>query len=152
MREAIINLSEYRQKAFTGDQLSTQEKMFTFREFTRRVQTVVNKQRDVLISQLKRNKVTIIDGLAEFTSPNEIQVVNHDFRKTTHRAKNFVISVGSRPDENPTFPINGKSIINTNQLLSLSSLPKNMIIVGGSAHSIFIFGVCSFSDFHLLQV
>ena len=64
MREAIIHFSQYRQKSFTGDITDKGEEgsKDAMIEFSRRVQSVVNRQMDVFTSQIRRNKITLING------------------------------------------------------------------------------------------
>ncbi len=49
----------------------------------------------------------------------------------THEADNIVIAVGTRPASSPRVPINGKTIINSDQVLDLPDLPRSLIVVGG---------------------
>jgi NAD(P) transhydrogenase len=49
----------------------------------------------------------------------------------TYEADNIVIAVGTRPASSPTVPINGRTIINSDQVLELQDLPKSLIVVGG---------------------
>ena len=48
-----------------------------------------------------------------------------------YETKNVLIATGTKPAASPKVPINGRSIINSDLVLDLPSLPKTMIIVGG---------------------
>ncbi len=47
-----------------------------------------------------------------------------------YEAKNTLIAVGSRPATNPKVPLNGRNIINSDQILAIPELPKTLIVVG----------------------
>ena len=42
-----------------------------------------------------------------------------------------MIATGTRPSETPTVPINGRTIILSDQLMQMGDLPKTLIVVGG---------------------
>src|SRR6185295_273836 len=48
-----------------------------------------------------------------------------------YEAANFVIATGTKPAESPSVPLNGKTIVNSDQILQLDNLPKTLIVVGG---------------------
>ncbi|MGA8529105.1 MAG: Si-specific NAD(P)(+) transhydrogenase, partial [Acidobacteriaceae bacterium] len=49
----------------------------------------------------------------------------------TYEADNIVIAVGTRPASSPKVPMNGSTIINSDQVLDLPDLPKSLMVVGG---------------------
>jgi NAD(P) transhydrogenase len=48
-----------------------------------------------------------------------------------HDSEHIVIAVGTRPANSTRVPINGRTIINSDQVLELQNLPKTLIVVGG---------------------
>jgi len=48
-----------------------------------------------------------------------------------YETKYTLIAVGSRPATNPKVPINGRNIINSDQILDIPELPRTLIVVGG---------------------
>ncbi len=78
---------------------------------------------------LKKNKIGLIEGLAQLSGPHEV-VVNGGKKYTT---KNIIIATGSRPKEIPGFPVDEKSILTSTGALLLQTLPKSMIILGSGA-------------------
>jgi NAD(P) transhydrogenase len=94
------------------------------------VQHVVKTEIDVTEAQLSRNGVEVINGVARFEDDHHVHVdgvrgVN------TYEADHIVIAVGTRPAISPTVPVNGRTIINSDQVLDLQDLPKSLIVVGG---------------------
>ena len=51
--------------------------------------------------------------------------------ETICQADAFIIATGTKPAESPKVPVNGRTIINSDQMLQLPELPKTLIVVGG---------------------
>jgi dihydrolipoamide dehydrogenase len=79
----------------------------------------------------KKNKVTYAKGAGSFLSPNEIQVTAADGTKSIVKAKNVIIATGSEVMPLPGITIDEKSIVSSTGALSLSKVPKRMIVIGG---------------------
>ncbi|HEY0221260.1 dihydrolipoyl dehydrogenase [Lactovum miscens] len=78
---------------------------------------------------LKKHKVEIIKGNAEFLDNETLNVEQEDGFKLLH-FNNCIIATGSRPIEIPPFPFGGR-ILDSTSALSLKEIPKHLIIVGG---------------------
>src|SRR5262249_26961499 len=50
---------------------------------------------------------------------------------TELEAKNILIATGTRPAASPTVPVNGRTIVNSDQILQLPEIPRTFIVVGG---------------------
>ena len=95
-----------------------------------RVQHVIKTEVDVTEAQLSRNGVDVLYGVGSFDDPNHVRVTE-DGSSQVYEAKNVVIAVGTQPAFSPKVPINGRNIINSDQVLNLPTLPKTIIVVGG---------------------
>ena len=78
----------------------------------------------------KKNKVTYIKGIASLKSNNEV-VVKENNKNTVYGAKNIIISTGSLPVSLPGIDFDEKQIVSSTGALSLKTIPKKMVIVGG---------------------
>ena len=78
---------------------------------------------------LKRKKVDYIEGTATFSGPHELSIDG----KGTVSGANIIIATGSRPKEIPTFAFDGKKVLSSRDMLSLTSLPKKLVILGAGA-------------------
>ncbi|PCR99139.1 dihydrolipoyl dehydrogenase [Lactococcus fujiensis] len=78
---------------------------------------------------LKKHKVDVIKGTAEFVDNETINVEQEDGFKLLH-FNDVIIATGSRPIEIPPFPFGGR-IVDSTGALSLPEVPKHLIIVGG---------------------
>jgi NAD(P) transhydrogenase len=69
-------------------------------------------------------------GLASFEDSTHVRVVGMNGSNVLEAA-NIVIAVGTKPADTAKVPINGRTIINSDQVLELQTLPKTLIVVGG---------------------
>ena len=80
---------------------------------------------------MKKNKVTVFNGLGTITGPNGVSVKMADGSTQTLNAKNIVIATGSVPIDLPFAKPDGKTIITSTEALMLPKVPKHMIVIGG---------------------
>jgi NAD(P) transhydrogenase len=50
---------------------------------------------------------------------------------TTLESDRIIVAVGTKPAGSPKVPINGRTIVNSDQILDLEELPRSLIVVGG---------------------
>jgi NAD(P) transhydrogenase len=129
MREAVLHLSGYNYKSIYGMNYRVKEKI-TMADLAFRVQHVIKTEVDVTEAQLSRNNVEMLVGIASFEDANHVKVTNTR-GSTVYETANVLIATGTKPAASEKVPINGRSIINSDQVLELPNLPKTMIVVGG---------------------
>ena len=78
----------------------------------------------------KKNKVTYIKGKASLKSKNEILVQESNSQKV-YKAKNIIISTGSKPISLPNIKIDEKVIVSSTAALSFDKVPKELVVIGG---------------------
>ena len=78
----------------------------------------------------KKNKVTGIVGAAKITKPGEVQVQNGK-STDTYTADRIIIATGSEVAPLPGVDIDEDRIVSSTGALSLSSVPKHLVVVGG---------------------
>jgi NAD(P) transhydrogenase len=129
MREAVLHLSGYNYRSVYGMNYRVKEKI-TMADLAFRVQHVIKTEVDVTEAQLSRNGVEVIVGVASFEDKNHIRVTSSSGSMLL-KAQNILIAVGTTPAVSSKVPINGRTIINSDQVLDLPELPKTLIVVGG---------------------
>ena len=129
MREAVLHLSGYNYRSIYGMNYRVKEKI-TMSDLAFRVQHVIKTEIDVTEAQLSRNGVDVITGVASFVDDHHIHIETLA-GSSTLEAEHIVIAVGTKPANSPRVPINGRTIINSDQILELQTLPKTLIVVGG---------------------
>jgi NAD(P) transhydrogenase len=132
LREAV--LSRLRQRTFDGGTVKDKDggkDPIGMAELTSRVEAVVKREAETIQSQLQRHHVDMLEGEATFVDPHTIQIQNgQEQPPRLAMADNFLIAVGTHPGSNPRIPLDGQRIYNSDQLLSLRQLPRDLIIVG----------------------
>jgi NAD(P) transhydrogenase len=129
MREAVLHLSGFQYQGIYGVSYRVKEQI-TMADLSFRVQQVIKNELDVTQAQLFRNGITLLNGLASFTDPHQIRVEGAR-GDATCRAESIVIATGTKPAESARVPINGQTIILSDQVLQMPQLPKTLIVVGG---------------------
>jgi NAD(P) transhydrogenase len=129
MREAVLHLSGYNYRSIYGMNYRVKEKI-TMSDLAFRVQHVIKTEIDVTEAQLSRNGVDVITGVASFVDTRHVRIDGAN-GSNVHESERIVIAVGTRPANSAKVPINGRTIINSDQVLELQNLPKTMIVVGG---------------------
>ena len=128
-REAVLHLSGYYYQSIYGANYRVKEKI-TMADLAFRVQHVIKTEADVIQGQLSRNNVELIIGIATFTDPHTVQVENSRGIQT-YSAEAIIVATGTKPACSPKVAINGRNIINSDQVLDMPEIPKTLIVVGG---------------------
>ena len=104
----------------------------TFEEAYERQQTVVQQLRSGVEGILSHPNITLLRGHASFVSPNEVQVLplQGDSEGARIAAKNIIIATGSKPKMPPLPDIDDPRVVNSTELLQLTTLPKKLCIIG----------------------
>ena len=129
----LLNLSENFHKAKNFSNLGIEtgqvklniEKMMKNKD---KAVTVLTKGVEFLF---KKNKVTYFKGTGSFKSPNQISIIDDKKKETILETQKIIISTGSEPVSLPNVKFDEKIILSSTGALSLKSVPKKMIIVGG---------------------
>ncbi len=130
MREAVLHLSGYNYRSIYGMNYRVKEKI-TMSDLAFRVQHVIKTEIDVTEAQLSRNGVDVMTGVASFEDATHVRVTRHErVAGCSRRPISSSRSAPSRPTS-AKVPINGRTIINSDQVLELQKLPKTLIVVGG---------------------
>src|ERR1700734_2073795 len=115
MREAVLHLSDYNYRSVYGVNYRVKEKI-TMADLAFRVQSVIKTEVDVTEAQLSRNGVDVVHGMAHFIDPHQVRVDGPQ-GEFTLEADKIIIAVGTKPACSPKVPINGRTIINSDQIL-----------------------------------
>jgi NAD(P) transhydrogenase len=129
MREAVLHLSGYNYRSIYGVNYRVKEKI-AMADLAFRVQAVIKTEVDVTEAQLSRNGIDVVHGIAKFVDPTHVRVEGPQ-ADTTLEAERIIIAVGTKPAVSDKVPVNGRTIINSDQILGLETLPKSLIVVGG---------------------
>src|SRR5438067_2089357 len=130
MREAVLHLSGYQYQSIYGMNYRVKENI-TINDLSFRVQHVIKTEVDVTQAQLSRNGIDVLTGAASFLDPHRLQVQNARGQADEYEGALIVIATGTRPAETAAVPLNNRTIISSDQIFSLTQLPRTLIVVGG---------------------
>ena len=131
--KSLLNLSESysRSKNFSkigieiGEIKLNLEKMMQNKN---KAVTVLTKGVEFLF---KKNKVSYFKGIGHFKTKNQIAVIDNNKNELIIETENVVICTGSEPMSLPGVNFDEENIVSSTGALSLKSVPKKMVIVGG---------------------
>jgi NAD(P) transhydrogenase len=129
MREAVLHLSGFYDQSFYGANYHAKDHI-TMADLNFRVQRVIENEVSVIGDQLKRNGVDLIHGTGRFIDPHHIRVENNNGFSELE-GEYIILATGTKPAVNPKVPINGRNIINSDQILAMPQVPRTLIVVGG---------------------
>ena len=95
-----------------------------------RSRNVVDRNTKGVAFLLDKNKVDHIQGYGKIIGASKVEISPDG---SVIESNNIVISTGARPRSIPSLPIDGEKIITSRESITLSDLPKSIIIVGGGA-------------------
>src|SRR5882724_1159973 len=129
MREAVLHLSGFNYHSVYGVNYRVKEKI-VMSDLAFRVQHVIKTEVDVTMAQLSRNGVDLVMGTGTFLDPTHVRVTSTR-GSTDYEADTIIIATGTKPADSAKVPVNGRTIVNSDQLLEMKDIPKTLIVVGG---------------------
>jgi len=131
--KALLDSSEHYHDAMTTFKehgIEIERMKLNFRQMTTRKNEVVKQTTAGVAYLMKKNKITTFTGIGSFIDKNTIQILSGE-TKTSISTKNTIIATGSKPSTLPGITIDKKRIITSTEALSLTEIPKHLIIIGG---------------------
>jgi len=90
---------------------------------------------------MKKNKVTVVEGVGTLTGKGKIQVKNGD-QTTDVVAKNIILATGARARDLPFAKADGDRIWTYRHAMTPSEMPTNLLVIGSGAIG------CEFASFY----
>ncbi len=94
-----------------------------------RVSDVVDREASVIEDQLERNGIQLLSGEASFADPHTLNV-DAGASRTTLKAAQILLAVGTRPSPPPGVPVDGVTILTSDEIVRLPEVPHSMVVVG----------------------
>ncbi len=128
LREAVIDLSGLRQRSLYGEAYRNKTDI-TAQDLLLRTGIVMQRERDVVEAQLRRNGIQLISGTARFEDPHRVAVDDGD-RGELLSGEVIVIATGSAPSLPPGIEVDHHTVLTSDDILSLVKLPRTLTVVG----------------------
>lgn len=113
----------------TGIGITASKPALDLKKMMRWKDSIVSKLNSGVGGLLKKAKVKLVEGHAEFIDGKTVKVKTSD-GEVTIAAEKVVIATGSKPIELPNLPY-GDLVCSSTGLLALTQVPKKLVIVGG---------------------
>lgn len=130
LREAILYLTGFRQRAFYGDAYTVKREI-RIEDLAHRVDSVVRRQQEVVGDQLRRNGIELLEGLARFKDPRVLQI-DVPGNSVGVEAENILIACGTRPARRQDLPFDHPAVRDADQILEKvrGEFRKSVIVIG----------------------
>lgn len=129
LRETVLNLSGWRERGFYGRSYRV-KKDISAEDLMRRLHMTLDHEVEILEHQFARNAVETMQGTASFVDANRIQVVGDAGEVSEFTAERYVLAVGTRPYRPEGIPFDAKTVLDSDEILDLSRLPRRLAIIG----------------------
>ncbi|MFZ4749851.1 MAG: Si-specific NAD(P)(+) transhydrogenase [Phycisphaerales bacterium] len=101
----------------------------TMKELLHRVNTVIERELDVVARQLSRNGIDLIAGTARFLDPHRISINGGPLERQA-TAEHILIACGSVPAP-PPVDADHETILTSDDIIRLPKLPRSLAVIGG---------------------
>ncbi len=129
LRETALNLSGWRERGFYGQAYRVKQEIHAD-DLRRRLLITLNHEVEVLEHQFSRNRVSTIRGKASFVDAKTMEVVKEEGETVHVTGQSILLAVGTRPFRPDYIPFDGKSVLDSDELLEVSDLPRSMVVIG----------------------
>lgn len=101
----------------------------SLRRMLKKRQELIETSREGIGGVLAERGVRVLQGMARFTGPR-ILTIETPLGPETLKARNVIIATGAEEDFGPGLKPDGRHILNTDQALALTSLPRTVAVAG----------------------
>ncbi len=82
---------------------------------------------------MKKNKITVIEGTGKLARGKKVVVSDKDGKKSEYTAEHIIVATGGKAKELPNISIDGERVIEYRKAMTLTKIPKSMVVVGAGA-------------------
>jgi NAD(P) transhydrogenase len=129
LREAVVYLTGMSQREMYGASYRVKADI-TIADLEERTQRVIGREVDVIRDQLLRNRIELVDGTARFADTHTLEVRGDAGAERRLGAERIVIAVGTRPSRPSGVEFDDASVIDSDGLLGLKTIPRSLVVVG----------------------
>ncbi len=130
LREAVLYLTGMQMRDLYGASYRVKEEI-TISDLLARLQHVVGRETEVIRSQLLRNHIELIPGMASFIDPHTLSIdIEGQQVHRTLTAHKIVIATGTVPARPSNVEFDGQRVLDSDQILELEKVPDSLVVVG----------------------
>jgi len=151
MREAVLYLTGWNQRGLYGNGYRLKPKV-TIDDLMQRLHITLKHEIEIMQDQMARNDVEVIQGIASFTAEHRLQVKSAAGEILEVEAYKILIATGTQPQRPEGIPFDNTTIIDSDGIVNLKTLPKTMIIVGAGVIGVEYASIFSVLDIELTLI
>ncbi|MEJ6582914.1 MAG: dihydrolipoyl dehydrogenase [Crocinitomicaceae bacterium] len=132
--KALLDSSEHFHNAthnFKEHGIDVKDVKANIKQMVARKNSVVEQTCSGVKYLMDKNKIEVFHGLGSLVDKNTVKVVADDKKETLLSTKNILLATGSKPNFFPGMEPDKKRIITSTEALSLTEIPKRMLVIGG---------------------
>jgi NAD(P) transhydrogenase len=130
LREAVVYLTGITQRELYGASHRVKENI-TPADLLARTQHVIDRDQDVVHSQLIRNSIDLYTGHGRFIDGHTVLVEDeHRAERVTVNGRYVVIATGTTPARPPGVKFDEERVLDSDGILDLKFIPSSMVVVG----------------------
>lgn len=151
LREAVLYLTGWTQRGLYGHSYRLKQHL-TVDDLMQRLEITIRNEVTVIEHQLARNGVITIKGWASFLDPHTLEVATLEGDTEKYQAERIVIAVGTTPMRPQAVPFDDQTIIDSDGILKIKKIPRNLTIVGAGVIGVEYASIFSAMDVHVTLV
>jgi NAD(P) transhydrogenase len=128
LREAILYLTGWRQRAFYGREYRIKDEI-TAQDLRQRLDITIRHETDILFDQFTRNNVELIYGTASFEDPHCLRTENENGEIHRVTADKILSATGTRPRRPDNIPFDDIRILDADSVLRADTIPASLAII-----------------------
>ncbi len=132
--KALLDSSEHYFNAvnhFEEHGIEVKSPKVNIKQMIERKRGVVKMTCDGINYLMKKNNITVFNGVGSFDSKTVINITDSNGKKQQIESSKTIIATGSKPSSLPGITIDKKRIITSTEALELQEIPKHLIVIGG---------------------
>jgi NAD(P) transhydrogenase len=132
LREAALCLTGFRDRKIYGLRMALAPEIIlpAIRERTRAVSELLQR---ATLDNIAKHNIDYLEGTARFATGRNLLITAPDGRELTVDAKRILIASGSRPMRPKNIPFEDPGVCDSDTVLALGCIPKDILIVGGGS-------------------
>jgi len=151
LRETILYLTGWDQRGFYGHDYRLKSEI-TVDDLRQRLDLTIHHELDVIHDQLSRNNIEVIYGTASFIDPHTLSVDQENGNSIQVTAGYILIATGTRPRRPESINFDDLSITDADGLLSASTIPSSITIIGAGVIGIEYAGMLNALEIKVILV
>lgn len=132
--KALLDSSEHFHNAlhnFAEHGITINTPKADIKQMIKRKNDVVEQTCNGIKFLMDKNKIDVYNGVGSFVNATTIKITDSEGKSQEISSKNTIIATGSKPNFFPGMEPDKKRIITSTEALSMTEIPKKMLVIGG---------------------